>query len=432
MRLALAALLVLAATPAFAIDAITYKGTIAGHDVVVELADPGNGDPVGRYSYLNKGGDIPLNALEEVDGYVGLLEEAPCTETTCVSNDDGTVSDKPIGGVWILQYGADGGLTGTWQAEGKTKTLDVTLTEIGRRTLPADTEITPYGLYDSILSISYPGEDGFSPAAAPYEFAKMDVALAEGPVLSLDGSTYRYVTDPRTKFPFPRIVSFADGSSVEAANTALANRHARINFYAFDCLGMVYGGFGGRGDMLGMGAGTLGDFEYENIELAYLSPTLVGWTEGGSTFCQGAYPNNHYDSYLIDARTGADFAMGLVFKDWTATSNYRDYDALVDQAAALADPNNYSWEAGQPLIDYVRVNRVPSNDDSYETECGIDELIGTNLGMRFAPGDEVIFSLVGLPHVIFACGDDLLTVKLKDIPQLLAPTAKDYFPSLGE
>ena len=432
MRLALAALFVLAAMPAFAIDAITYKGTIGGHDVVVELADPGNGDPVGRYSYLSKGGDIPLNALEEVDGYIGLLEEAPCTETTCVSNDYGTVSDKPIGGVWILQYGTDGSLAGTWQAEGKTKTLDVSLTEIGRRTLPADTEISPYGLYDSMQMLTYPGTSGFTAAVAPYEFAKMDVPLAEGPVLSLDGSTYRYVTDPRTKFPFPRIVSFADDSSTEAANAALAARHARINSYAFDCLGMVYGGFGGRGDMLGMGAGTLGDFDYENIEVSYLSPTLVGWTEGGSTFCLGAYPNNHYDSYLIDARTGADFAMGLVFKDWTATRNYIDYDAPVDQAAALADPNNYGWEAGQPLIDYVRADRVPSGDESYETECGIDELIGTNLGMRFAPGDEVIFSLVGLPHVIFACGDDLLTVKLADIPQLLAPTARDYFPELGE
>jgi hypothetical protein len=432
MRLAIAAALLLSTAPSFAIDAVTYKGTLGGHDIVVELADPGNGDPVGRYSYMSQGGDIPLNALEEVDGYIGLLEEAPCTETTCVSDDNGVITNKPIGAVWILQYAADGSLGGNWQAEGKqSKTLDVTLTEIGRRTLPEGTEITPYGLYDSTQQLTYSGGTTFTPEAAPYDFAKMDVLLEEGPVEMLEGSSFRYVTDPRSKFAFPRIVAFADGSSTDAANAALAAEHAQINYFAFDCLSMVYGGFGGRGDMLDMGYGTLGDFDYESVTMAYLSPTLVGWTEGGSTWCGGAHPNNHFDSYIIDAKTGAPFAMGLVFKDWTATTNYDDYDADVDQAAALANPGRYGWQAGQPLIDYVIANRVVSDDESYETECGIDELIASNLGMRFAPDDTVVFSLVGLPHVIFACGDDLVTVKLADIPQFLAPTAKDYFPALN-
>ena len=432
MRFALAAAFLLAASPSFALDAITYRGTLGGNDIVVELTDPAAGDPVGRYSYMSQGGDIPLNALEEVDGYIGLLEEAPCTETTCVMDDDSVISDTPIGAVWILQASPDGTLTGTWREEGKTsKTLQIALTEIGRRTLPENIELSPYGLYNSAQALSYPDSVSFAATTVPYEFAKMDVALQEGPVETLAGSSYRYVIDPRSKFPFPRIVSLADGSSPDAANAALANQHAQINYYAFDCLAMVYGGFGGRGDMLGMGAGTLGDFEYESITVAYLSPTLMGWTEGGSTFCQGAYPNNHYDSYIIDVKTGGTFAMGRVFKHWTAVTNYDDRDAPIDQAEALANPDRYGWEAGQPLIDYVIANRTRRNEPN-DGDCVIDELITTNLGMRFAPGDRVIFSLVGLPHVIFACGDDLLAVKLADIPELLTPEAKDYFPSLAD
>ena len=119
-----------------------------------------------------------------------------------------------------------------------------------------------------------------------------------------------------------------------------------------------------------------------------------------------------------------------MFKDWIASNNLNDYNAAVDQAAARAAPQDYMWQAGQPLIDYVRANRSTS-DAERDEECGIDELIGTHLGVRFESGDRVVFMLEDLPHVIFACSDDLLTVKLADIPQLLAPTAHHYFPALA-
>lgn len=432
MRLIAIAAVLLATTPAFADDAVTYRGTLGTHDIVVELTDPDVGTMVGRYSYMAKGGDIPLDTLEDADGTIRLSEEAPCTETTCVSDDSGNISDKPAGALWTLSPPVDGKLTGTWKAKGKAgKALDITLTEIGRRVLPEGTEVSPYGLYTSAAELVFATPDGFTSGTAPYEIAKMDVAMDEGPVETIDGSEYRYVTDPRSKFAFPRVVSLVDGSSPDAANAALAARHAAINYAAFDCLAQVYGGFGGRGDMLGMGAGTLADFDSESIMLTYLSPAVTGWTEGGSTFCQGAYPNNHFDSYTLDTQTGSPLPLGKVFKDWIATANYVD-DAPIDQDVALQSPDDYGWQAGQPLIDYVIANRTVSDDVSYESECGINDLIASYLGVRFVEGDKAIFSLVGLPHVSFACGDDLVTVDLADIPELLTPTAKDYFPSLAQ
>lgn len=434
MRLALVAAALLATTPSFAIDAITFKGTLGTSDIVAEFTDPEQTMMLGRYSYLRVGGDIPLNNLDGIDEFV-LAEEAPCTEETCIQNDDGIVLDPPIGGTWTLQWSAtDKTLTGTWQAEGKAgKTLPITLTEIGRRALPEGAELTPYDLYDSVFQLSYGGLSGFNAQTAPYDFAKMDVPLDQGDIQPVEGSTIRFVTDPRTKFAFPRIVALADGSAPDAANRGLAARHAKVNFRAFDCLAQIYAGFGANQYSIGMGPGTLGDYDSETIAVSYLSPTVMSWVESGSTWCGGAHPDNHSNSYSIDVRSGTTLALSKVLKDWTATSRKTmdDDGSEIDQAAAADAPDDYYWSAGQPLIDYVIANRAPDPDADFEAECGIDELLATYLGVRFVPGDKVLFTLESLPNVVAACGGDMLTVPLADIPDLLAPTAADYFPSLA-
>lgn len=432
MRLAVVTALMLAVTPAFATDAVTYKGTLGKYPVLVELTDPGADLVAGRYSYLAKGGDIPLDATQRQGDTIVLAEEAPCTETTCMQDDQGNIAEIPVGASWRLTLGADGALTGSWQPIGKGKALDVALTEIGRRHLPDDAERAPLGLYNSVTGQLY-GEaaDAFG-KDNPYDQAKLAVPLEQGPVKSLDGSSYRFVTDPRSKFGFPRIVDLADGSSPEVINAVLTQRQNTISSYAFDCLSQIYAGFGGNQYSAGMGAGTLGDYDAEYIEVNYLSPTVMDWTESGSTFCGGAYPNNHSDNFILDVKTGKPLALAKVFKDWVARNKLNDYSAAVDQAAAREMPQDYRWAPGQPLIDYVLANLVPSDDADYEAECGINDLIATNLGVRFASGDMAVFMLVDLPHVIFACGDDLLTVPLADIPQLLAPTAREYFPALPD
>lgn len=433
MRLAVLAAALLMTTPTFAVDAITYKGTLGNLEILAELASPSAGHLVGRYSYLAKGGDIPLDVLDGANGAIALAEEAPCTETTCVQDDQGEVKDKPIGATWTLTPSADGKtLTGTWQdkAQGG-KSLPITLQQIGQRTLPEGTDITPYGLYDSEQALTYSSDAVFAPHTAPYQFAKMEVPYETGPDQTLNGSTYRYVTDPRTKFAFPRILAFADGSSVELANEALERRHTLLNSFAFDCLSQVYAGFGANEYTIGMETGTLAGWDEETVELAYLSPSIVGWTEGGSTYCVGAYPDNHFNSLIIDAKTGEPFALGKVFKDWIAKDSIEPSDAPIDQAKALDAPQDYFWGAGQPLIDYAIAHRAISPDAERDEECGVNDLIATNLRLRFTAGDAVVFSLSDLPHVIFACSDDLLTAKLSDIPQLLTPEAQTYFPELA-
>lgn len=434
MRLAVLATALLATTPAMAVDAVTYKGTLGGLEILAELAAPSEGHLVGRYSYLAKGGDIPLDLADGQNGAIALAEEAPCTETTCVQDGNGDVTDKPIGAIWTLTPSADGAtLTGTWQAEGKGgKVLDISLKRIAERALPEGTDITPYGIYDSVMLLTYDEQSIFAPHTAPYEFAKQEVKMEAGADEVIDGSSFRYVTDPRSKFPFPRVVALSDGSSTQMINEALERRHTLLNLYAFDCMAQVYAGFGANQYTVGMDAGTLGGWDEESVLLTYLSPTLTNWVESGSTFCTGAHPNNHSDTYMLDVVTGEPFALAKVLKDWQATNNIVDFDAVVDQAEAIDAPGDYFWAAGQPLIDYAIAHRNKSDDAEAEAECGMDELIASNLAFRFMPGEQLLFTMEGLPFVNFACGEDLLTVKLSAIPQLLAPTADLYFPSLKQ
>lgn len=432
MRLAVLAAALLATTPALAVDAVTYKGTLGDLEILAELAAPSKGHLVGRYSYLAKGGDIPLDAADGKSGAIVMAEEAPCTETTCVQDSNGDVTDKPIGAIWTLTPSADGAsLTGTWQAQGKGgKPLDISLKRIAERELPEGTDITPYGLYDSVMMLTYDEQSIFAPHTAPYEFAKQEVKMDAGAEEVLEGSTFRYVTDPRSKFPFPRVLSLSDGSSTQMINEALERRHTLLNLYAFDCLAQVYAGFGANQYTIGMGAGTLGGWDEESVLLTYLSPTVTNWVESGSTFCTGAHPNNHSDTYMLDVVTGEPFALGKVLKGWVATASKADYGAPVDQAAALDEPGRYFWGADEALVAYAIANRPKGDDAEMMEQCGIDELIASNLAFRFMPGEQLLFTMEGLPFVNFACGEDLLTVKLSDIPQLLAPTADLYFPSL--
>ena len=154
-RALFAAALAVCASPAFA-DAVTYTGTLGKTSIVVELtSDPATvGTPfAGRYFYPSKGIDIPLDGVSAKGGKLTLNEEAVCTETSCVNDDNGNTVKFPIGAKWTLDASADGKtLTGSWTAKGKS--LPIALTEIGARTLPDDTEMTPMGLASIITDFA--------------------------------------------------------------------------------------------------------------------------------------------------------------------------------------------------------------------------------------------------------------------------------------
>ena len=243
------------------------------------------------------------------------------------------------------------------------------------------------------------------------------------------------VTDPRTKFPFPRAVSFADGSPVEAANAILANRHARMNLAAFDCLAFRYASYGVDSEW-GIRGGFLGDYDNEYVELTYLSPTLVSWTQSGSLWCTGAHPYNHYDSYTFDVVTAKPLTGKEIMADWVPREWGAAPDEVADTDLAFENPDAYQWGPGPDLIAFVRdhfADDVLSDDPEFDEMCYGEQAIADQLDVRFAAGPSLVFTVNGYPHVMSACMTDLFTLPLAEAKHLLKPEAlAAYFPELAD
>jgi len=113
-----------------------------------------------------------------------------------------------------------------------------------------------------------------------------------------------------------------------------------------------------------------------------------------------------------------------LLRGWTATNG----DGTVVDPSTVADPSLLSFGPSESLIQFILKNREKFDDET-EKECGYEDLIRSNLAVYFT-ADDLVFTLQGLPHVIFACTDDLLTVPLKDARPLLTEEGAGYFEVL--
>jgi hypothetical protein len=409
-RAALAFCLTLAASPAFA-DAATYWGKLGTADIVLELStefENADAGIVGRYFYQRIGIDVPLHATDAGNGELVLFEEKPCTDQICEPDfGSGEMPAQLRGATWTLKSGDSGfHLTGNW-SDGRRAPLAIALSLYGTRPLeltepasPIDMSGLPYQIVE--------GTEELSPTNAPYEYLKANAVDPEaGADIAWDGVSFRYLTDPRSKFPFPQIITLG-GADVVPANTRLLTRRSAMTVAALDCEAKAYLGMGWMPSASSW-LGTYGSYPDEQVEVHYLSPTVMSWQESGSLYCGGAYPENHTYLTTIDVRTGKDLDLSRVFAD-----------------SRMGD---YRWEPGQSLID-LAIARRDKSDQAFAEDCGIDDLIASNLDVTFKRGDIAVFTLQGLPHVIQACQEDIFEAPLSDLKAYLAPTAADYFPSL--
>lgn len=436
MRLVILCLLALAPAPALA-EVLTLGGTLGGREILVELTQPKDGAVAGRYTFLDTGGDIPLVAVSHDDKSWVLSEEAPCGDADCVLDDNAQVIEAPVAATWQVTYDPETFMATATRnvAGGKAKTQQLGLDVIAWRALGESELASAFGLHDRSAQFSYMHEWPLDWASAPYEMALMDMPLTVGEEQVVDGAGYHMATDPRTKFAFPRAVSFADGSPVDAANAILADRHARLNLAAFDCLAFRYASYGVDSEW-GIRGGFLGDYDNEHVELSYLSPTLVSWTQSGSLWCTGAHPYNHYDSYTFDVATGASLRGQDLMADWVPREWGAAPGEVADTDLAKENPDAYHWGPGPDLIAFVR-ERIPadvlSDDPEFDAMCYGDQAIADQLDVRFAAGPSLVFTVNGYPHVMSACMTDLFTLPLDEAKNLLKPEAlAAYFPGLAE
>lgn len=399
---ALVGFVVSAAHPAYA-DPVTYSGTLGKIDIVVELTDDpatSTGPLAGRYFYRGKGVDIPLQAKSRKGGGFELAEEEACGAEKC-----GNGQAAPIGAVWKLSTSDKGKtLAGSWVAK---KSLPIKLSRVGRRAgSGAD---SPLGLYgDTDMAVYADGED-ITRENMPYDHLRVDVAMQEGPIEGWPDASFRYVTDPRTKFARPRLVEHSSGA-VHQANWTLQQRHWHDSIGALACAALQYRGFHDGDPLDSMDDGTLGGYEDSTSRVTALTPKLMSWRESGSVYCGGAHPFNYSNAFNMKVDSGNLLHLADIFTD-------------------VAD-----GKPGPSLLDYVRQTREKPSDQAdidFEAECGTDELIGEYLAASFKrEGDRLrlVFGLHGLPHAIQACGDDVLEIPVEDAAKLFKP---DFRPLVG-
>ena len=400
--IALALSLALGGAPAFA-DAVTYSGTLGDQKIIMELTEAKDGPLLGRYSYMKYGADIPLHPVSASKYDVVLAEELPCTPALCQQADESLVTEPPLGGQFQLHYSADNTkVTGTWRPPAPGSAIvQVDLNRIGQR---------PYDRQDNAFAYDYFLWDGdrIAPDTSPYDYAKMQVAQNEGPLQTMNGATYRDVTDPRTKFAFPRVVSLPGGGDITRVNAMLDQQRWDTSFSGFWCLAHDYLSGGWDAHRATWGYSPLGEIDQEGITVDYLSATVMTISQGGSINCGGASPHNHVDYYTYDVRNGGALDLSAIFKDWDGATN---------------KPN-------QALTDWViaAYPKTPDYDADYARECEINENFATGLDIAFAPDDSAVFLIRGRDQA--ACTGAMVTVPMADIKDLLTDKAADYFPSL--
>jgi hypothetical protein len=380
-------------------DPTTYVGKLGKADIAVEFTeDPSVASkPVAaRYFYLSQGIDIPLQPKSQGKGNLELAEEEACGTEKC---GDGRAA--PTAAVWRLAS-KDGGktLTGTWNAK---KSLPVSLTRMASRPQPRDFPETPLGLYDFSDETFYPDGTAITKQNSPYDYIRLDVPVRQGKKQGWPGAYYNYVSDPRTVFEMPRLVELADGVAIEPANKLLQERQWQQSRAALSCAALRYRGFHEDAPLDTMDDGTLGGYDETTSEVTYLSPSLMSWTESGSVFCGGAHPTNYTERYNMDVRRGTLIGLSDIFSD------------TVD------------GKPGPSLVTFVREKRERPSDKTqidFEAECGTDDLISDYLTVYFRrdeSGHRIVFGLSGLPHVINACGDDLMSMPVAEAKHLLKP-----------
>ena len=141
--------------------------------------------------------------------------------------------------------------------------------------------------------------------------------MTSGATITSGKVAFKYVTDPRTKFRFPRIVELG-GVDPAQANHFLEQRHWVLSTGALSCASEQYQSFGWNSVMTDA-VDQLAGYEDEQVNVTYLSPSLMSWTEGGSIFCGGAHPDHHLIHTNLDVRTGTEFDMSRLFKGWVPT-----------------------------------------------------------------------------------------------------------------
>lgn len=396
------ALLSLPGAQADAAQRTVYKGTLQGAgEVVLELDDAAGADGVvsGRYFYPRSGVDIPLRGTGEV-----LYEpkpnpaRPPASDTATIDAADraaswqGTRDEKGYRGQWTDAR------TGKQRRFDLQRVAGYDTAQLERDRAKA--RATQVDLGDIDLKA------GMDATRAPYETLKL--AGHAKPVGKEAGSAavaYRMWVDPRTRFAFPRLSRHPDPQVMRRVNDLLEQRHWRKSLGALECMASAY-------TSTNPGAGTLGGFDEENINVTWLSRALLTVTEAGSLDCGGAHPANHFEPYTFDLLRG----------------EYLDWNRVFD--AYAPGKRSFGREPSAALLGLVeQVVKAGLPEDRAEQHPNLEDcadLWPQYLALGAISPGALSLSVSGVGHASGACLGTHGSVPFKALQPYLKPGGQAY------
>lgn len=251
----------LLSAPAFA---QVYQGTVGPYPIVLKLEK----DLSGKYAYLSQGLSIELKGKQDKQL---LLTEQIFQIDTGQYKTTGTFTLKRSGQGW----------TGSWKAPGRQSTLVVKLQpfKAGKIHLPDSTGL------QKLLK------------ADPYTFA----------ILNHPWTTRKdgWVQEPRSKVTYPRV------KNALALNRTLQDLQLEEATMALECRSM-----GGGSDLTSWDSQTT---------ITYQNTTLYSQQTTSSMFCGGAHPSVNTTGTTLDARTGKDVPLKMLWSKLTTEEQHLLY-----------------------------------------------------------------------------------------------------------
>lgn len=382
--------LLLAAGEAAAAPRTVYTGTLQGEgEIVMELDSEAAKDGVvkGRYFYPRHGVDIPLQGTDK-----GLREPLTVTESKQAAKQPGA---DPFAATWQGARDAQG-FRGQWidARTGKQRNFDL------KRVAQYEA-----GSPGRVGSIDF--DEDIDATRAPYDTLKLaGHAAAVGPEVGSATVAYRMWSDPRTKFSYPRLVRHPDPQVMQRVNHLLEQRHWRMSHAALACMAAAY-----TSD--GPSVGTLGNYDEEVVNVAWLSSAMMTVTESGSLDCGGAHPNNHFDPYTLDLLRGEDL-------DWN-----RVFDAYGPGGPRSGNKSAALLEVvGKVQKSLAERDEAGLTEDSSKEGCW--DLWPGYLALGAAAPGALSLSVSGVGHASGVCLGTLAQVPFADLEPYLKPGGKAY------
>lgn len=387
-----------------------YEGTLQGAGAVVMELDnrpAADGSISGRYFYAQHGVDIPLHGTP-----AELIEPLVRTQLPDEARSPlgfGEQADFDHAAATWHGTRDKGGYRGRWTDARTGKTRSFTL----RRIAEYDPDVVAPGSVEAVTN-SIAGGVGSGIASgvaidmrqAPYATLKLaGHAQPAGPEIGSGTVAYRMWRDPRTKLMYPRLSRHPDPAVMARVNRLLEQQHWQMNLAALECASTRY-----TDD--GPAAGSLGDYDDEQVTVTWLSPAALGIVESGSTYCGGAHPNNHYDPVTFDLLRGT----------------YLDWNRVIDATTVGKDGDPGTSPA---MVSFITRLRDKATQGEHVTDGESDSMACADVFPQYlafefdAPG-KLSFVVSGIGHAMGACLGPQLDAPFAALAPILKPGGSRY------